>query len=53
MSEIKLKFSLFFLGITLIFFKTYSQESIYNPSEKIIASFEKTAENLISQMTIE
>ena len=53
MSEIKLKFSLFFLGITLIFFKTYSQESIYNPSEKIIASFEKTAENLISRMTIE
>ena len=53
MSEIKLKFSLFFLGITLIFFNTYSQESIYNPSEKIIASFEKTAQNLISQMTIE
>ena len=53
MSEIKLKFSLFFLGITLIFFNTYSQESIYDPSEKIIASFEKTAENLISRMTIE
>jgi beta-glucosidase len=53
MSEIKLKFSLFFLGITLIFFNTYSQENIYDPSEKIIASFEKTAENLISRMTIE
>ena len=53
MSEIKLKFSLFFLGITLIFFNTYSQESIYNPSQKIITSIEKTAENIICRMTIE
>jgi len=53
MCQVKLKLVLFFLSTTLIFPSLNSQESIYNPSNEIITSFEKTAEKLIELMTIE
>lgn len=52
MRQNKLKFSLFFSLIILICFTSNSQD-IYNPSSKTIRSFEKTADSIISLLTIE
>ena len=53
MRQIKLKFLLIFLLSLIISFETNSQESIYSPSPEIINSFEKTADSLLSIMSIE
>ena len=53
MRQIKLKFSLFFLLSALIFFESNSQEINYSPSPEIINSFDKTADSLLSLLTIE
>jgi len=53
MRQIKLKFLLIFLLSLIISFETNSQESIYSPSPEIINSFEKTADSLLSVMSIE
>ena len=53
MWQIKLKFLLFFLLSALIFHDSTSQEMTYSPSIEIINSFEKTADSLLSLLTIE
>ena len=53
MWQIKLKFLLFFLLSALIFNDSTSQETNYSPSDEIIKSFEKTADSLLSLLTIE
>ncbi len=53
MWQIKLKFLLFFLLSALIFHDSTSQEMNYSPSIEIINSFEKTADSLLSLLTIE
>ena len=53
MRQIKLNFSLFFLLTALISFKSNSQEINYDPSPEIIKSFEKTADSLLTLLTIE
>ena len=53
MWQIKLKFLLFFLLSALIFHDSTSQETNYSPSDEIIKSFEKTADSLLSLLTIE
>ena len=53
MWQIKLKFLLFFLLSALIFHDSTSQETNYSPSIEIINSFEKTADSLLSLLTIE
>ena len=53
MWQIKLKFLLFFLLSALIFHDSASQEMNYSPSIEIINSFEKTADSLLSLLTIE
>jgi len=53
MWQIKLKFLLFFLLSALIFHDSTSQEMNYSPSIEIINSFKKTADSLLSLLTIE
>ncbi len=53
MFKINLKISLFFLNIILIYFNLVSQENIYNPSFEIISSYERTADSIISLLTIQ
>ena len=53
MFKINLKISLFFLNTILIYFNLVSQENIYNPSFEIISSYERTADSIISLLTIQ
>ena len=53
MRQNKLKFLLFFLVFALISFESNSTEIDYNPSYKAITSFNKTADSIISLLTIE
>ncbi len=52
MRQNKLKFSLFFL-LSVLICPTSNSQDIYKPSSKTIRSFEKTADSLISLLTIE
>tara|TARA_B100001287_G_scaffold56864_1_gene45202 strand:- start:3739 stop:5937 length:2199 start_codon:yes stop_codon:yes gene_type:complete len=53
MRQNKSKFILFFLLSSLILFSSYSQEASYDPSSQIINSFNKTADSLLSFLTVE
>ena len=53
MRQNKLKFLLFFLLFALISFESYSTEVDYNPVSEVIISFNKTADSIISLLTIE
>ncbi len=53
MRQNKLKFLLFFLLFDLISFESNSTEVDYNPVSEIIISFNKTADSIISLLTIE
>ena len=53
MKQNKLKFLLFFLLSSLILFESNSQEINYNPSTDIINLFNKTADSVLSLLTIE
>ena len=53
MRQNKSKFILFFLLSALILFSSYSQEASYDPSSQIINSYNKTADSLLSFLTIE
>ncbi len=53
MKQNKLKFLLFFLLSSLILFDSNSQEINYNPRTHIINSFNKTADSVLSLLTIE
>ena len=53
MRQNKLKFLLFFLLFDLISFESNSTEVNYNPVSEIIISFNKTADSIISLLTIE
>ncbi len=53
MRQNKLKFLLFFLLFALISFESNSTEVDYNPVSEVIISFNKTADSIISLLTIE
>jgi len=53
MRQNKSKFILFFLLSALILFSSYSQEASYDPSSQIINSYNKTADSLLSFLTVE
>ena len=53
MRQNKLKFFLFFSLLALISYNTNSSEVDYNPTSEVINSFGKTADSLISLLTIE
>ena len=53
MRQNKSKFILFFLLSALILFSSYSQEPSYDPSSQIINSYNKTADSLLSFLTVE
>ena len=53
MKQNKLKFLLFFLLFALISFESNSTEVDYNPVSEVIISFNKTADSIISLLTIE
>ena len=53
MRQNKLKFFLFFSLLALISYNTNSSEVDYNPTSEVINSFAKTADSLISLLTIE
>ncbi len=53
MRQNKLKFLLFFLLFALISFEFNSTEVDYNPVSEVIISFNKTADSIISLLTIE
>ncbi len=53
MRQNKLKFLLFFLLFVLISFESNSTEVDYNPVSEVIISFNKTADSIISLLTIE
>ena len=53
MRQNKLKFFLFFSLLALISYNINSSEVDYNPTSEVINSFGKTADSLISLLTIE
>ena len=53
MRQNKLKFFLFFSLLALISYNINSSEVDYNPTSEVINSFAKTADSLISLLTIE
>ena len=53
MRQNKLKYLLFFLLSLLIFIDSNSQETAYKPSAETLYSFNKTADSLLSLLTIE
>ena len=53
MKQNKLKFLLFFSSFVLISFDSNSTEIDYNPASEVIISFNKTADSIISLLTIE
>ncbi len=53
MRQNKLKYSLFFLFSLLFLINSNSQETDYEPSAEILYSFNKTADSILSLLTIE